>query len=219
MATGHANSKRKRGSTFVAPEPILLATYMTYFKISITSSQEDRISFFNKYFKDPPHYSQLLTGQGPYGAPTPAPIELPHVLSGDNSSGDDGSGDDNSCGDEGERDGAGNGEGEGEGARVDNTKGRGEASTSEISSPSKNHRSLVFSENMRDDNRTKAFLALKFLRDRLRLEARLEGKNFTFKIVRGGAPLRELAHDIAVDMPALNDITDNYLFALFTTMI
>ncbi|KAF9543658.1 hypothetical protein EC957_000590 [Mortierella hygrophila] len=72
---------------------------------------------------------------------------------------------------------------------------------------------------MRDDNRARVFLALKFLRDRLRLKARLEDRNFTFRIVRGGAPLKDLAHDMVADMPTLTGITGNALFALFTTMI
>ncbi|KAG0371528.1 hypothetical protein BGX24_001543, partial [Mortierella sp. AD032] len=204
MAIGHTNGKRKRNSTSAAPEPNLLTTYMTNYKISITNSQQDKIRFFNKCFKDPPHYNQLLTGRGP----SPTPLEPPQVASGDNSSGDDDSDDDNSSGD-----------GEREEERHGNIGGRGEASTSVSYPPTKTYRSLVFSENMRDDNRARAFLALKFLRDRLRHKARLEDRNFTFRIVRGGVTLRQLAHDIVVDMPTLAGITGNALFALFTTMI
>lgn len=143
----------------------------------------------------------------PDGATASAPVEPPQVLRDNNNSSDDGSDDDNS------------GDGEGERERDGNSEGRGEASTSSISPPTKTYRSLVFSENMRDDNRARAFLSLKFLRDRLRSKARLEDKDFTFRIVRGGAPLRDLSRDIVVDMPTLTGITCNALFALFTTMI
>ncbi|KAG9062164.1 hypothetical protein KI688_006496 [Linnemannia hyalina] len=137
---------------------------MTNYKFSITSLQQDKIRFFNRYFKDPPHYNQLLAGRGTSAAS--APPEPPQVLSGDNSNGDDDSGDINS------RDG--------------NTEGRGEISTSEIFPRTKTTALSFFSENMRDDSRTRVFSALKFLRDRLRHNARLEDRNFTFRIVRGG---------------------------------